>query len=140
MKIVIRVPTRKEILQRSLTVPVARDGTSWNKDCLGQFANMSGVYIHSSGSTILYVGKTTRGLYGTYGERLRRECQKKASADSRLYRLLLSQRSVRTAFYPTKEVEKMIQAKNLPRENRPLLLERALIAVYKPGGNRDSQG
>ena len=138
MKITIKVPTRAEIFQRTRTVPIARDGESLSKDCLEEFADQSGVYVHCSGNTILYVGKTTRGNYGTFGERLRRECQRKASGDSRLFRLLLNQRAVKTAFIPSVEIEKRIAAKNLSREDLALLLERALIAVYKPQSNRDS--
>jgi hypothetical protein len=138
VKITIKVPTRAEILQRTKTIPIARDGESWSKDCLAEFADQSGVYIHCSGNKILYVGKTTRGNYGTFGERLKRECQRKASGDSRLFRLLLIQRAVQTAFIPSEEIEKRIVTKKLSREDLALLFERALIAVYKPQGNRDS--
>lgn len=137
MRIAIRVPTKAEILQRAQAIPVSPDGESWSKDCLGEFAKRSGVYIHCAGNTILYVGKTTRGNYGTFGERVRRECQRKASGDSRLYRLLLNQRAVKTAFISSEEVEARVIAKGLCLEDMALLFERALIAVYKPNGNKE---
>jgi len=96
---------------------------------------MNGVYVHCSGKKVLYVGKTTRGNYGTFGERLSRELQKKASGDSSLYRLLCSQRKVTTAFIPLPEVEKRTIAKGLSKEDLAILFERALIAVFKPSGN-----
>ena len=139
MKIEINVRTKPEIIKKTRATPIARDGEPWSKECLGAFADMSGVYVHCAGNSILYIGKTTRGNYGTIGERLRRECQRKASGDSRLYRLLLSQRSIKTAFLTLKEVEKRIVAKGLSKEDAALLVERALIAVYKPSGNRDSK-
>lgn len=139
MKISIAVPSKGEILRRTQVTPVARDGESWTKDCLGEFANMSGVYVHCAGATVLYVGKTTTGNYGTFGERLRREFQRKAAGNSHLYRLLLNQSSVRTAFIPLEEVRVRIPTKALSDEDAALLFERALIAALRPSGNRDSK-
>ena len=135
MRIAIKVPTRNDILHRAQDTPVSRDGEPWSKECLGRFADMNGVYVHCSGKKVLYVGKTTRGNYGTFGERLSRELQKKASGNSSLYRLLCSQRKVTTAFIPLPEVEKRTIAKGLSKEDLAILFERALIAVFKPSGN-----
>ncbi|MCX7038068.1 MAG: hypothetical protein NT005_02885 [Spirochaetes bacterium] len=139
MKITIDVPTKAEILRWSKTTPVAGDEEPWSKDCLGKFANLSGVYIHCTGRTILYVGKTTRGSYGTFGERLRRECQKKASHNSPLYGLLRDQKLVKTAFIPVDDIEARITPKGISTEDLALLFERALIAANRPIGNRDSK-
>lgn len=139
MKITIDVPAKGEILRWSQPTPVAKNGEPWRKKYLGIFANLSGVYIHCTGQTILYVGKTTRGSYGTFGERLRRECQKKASSNSVLYGLLKEQTLVRTAFIHMDDIEARITPKGMPSEDLALLFERALIATYRPKGNRDSK-
>jgi hypothetical protein len=135
MKVLIKVPTKAEILERAQTIPVSHDGEPWKPDCLGRFADMSGVYVHCAGEKILYVGKTTRGNYSTFGGRLRREFQKKASANSSLYRLLSSQKRIKTAFLPIEEVQKKTIAKRLTKDDLVLVFERALVVVYKPIAN-----
>ena len=135
MKILIDVPSESEIRDRSQETFVAKDGDLWSKDSVGKFATLRGVYVHCAGDEILYVGKTTRGGYGTFGERLRRECQSKSAHDWRIYELLLDQKSVRTAFITLDEIESRICPRGLFVDDLLLLFQRALIAAYQPNGN-----
>ena len=46
-------------------MPIAHDGEPWSQECLGKYADLSGVYVHLSGKNVLYIGKTTRGNYAS---------------------------------------------------------------------------
>lgn len=81
MKITIRIPLKYDIVNGGFPVRVARKGETWHKDTLGDYADKKGVYIHHSNGRILYIGKTTTGQHGTFGERLRRQFHLTASAD-----------------------------------------------------------
>ena len=73
MQIIIDVPIKAQIITNGFVVTVDSGGSSWKKSQLGDYANRSGVYIHHSNGKILYIGKTTTGEFGHFGERLRRE-------------------------------------------------------------------
>jgi hypothetical protein len=84
MRISIEVAAKAQIVNVGFTVQVAAGGVRWSKSQLGDYADKSGVYILHTDGRILYVGKTTEGDYGTFGERLRRHFQEKASGNSLL--------------------------------------------------------
>jgi hypothetical protein len=75
MQLIINVPLRADIINGGFEVVVAGEGKSWSKSQLGAYADKSSIYLHHANGKILYVGKTTSGQWGTYGERLRREFQ-----------------------------------------------------------------
>src|SRR5260370_33314433 len=91
MQVKLQIPTKAQILGGGFEIHVAKAGESWSKAQLGVYADSKGIYIHHCKGRILYVGKTTGGDYGTFGERLRREFQESASSNSRLHQLLCSQ-------------------------------------------------
>jgi hypothetical protein len=138
MQIVISVPTKAQILAGGFTVACAGVDQEWNKSQLKDYANRKGLYVHHSNGCILYVGKTTEGRWGTFGERLRREFQEKASGNSRLHRLLRSQEMpVFSYCLDLDEVDKLVNPgpMHLRQERKALIVEQVLIGVYSPEGN-----
>lgn len=139
MQLVINVPSKPDILNGGFQVPVAAAGLSWSFQCLGDYAGRSGVYVHHAGGDILYVGKTTTGDWGNFGERLRREFQQTSASDSFLYRLLASQTEViRSYLLDLDQIDALINAGALAlnKVRKALLMEQVLIGVYEPRGNR----
>jgi hypothetical protein len=122
-----------------IELTVANDGDEWSKSQLGVYADKKGVYIHHSDGVILYIGQTTSGKWATFGERLRREFQKKASQNSPLYNLLLSQKKpIRTIFLVLDEIDKLVNcdSNELQPFRKALILEQVLIGMYSPEGNK----
>jgi hypothetical protein len=106
---------------------------------LGDYANKSGVYIFHSNGRIIYVGKTTEGDFGNFGERLRRHCQEKASSNSALYNLLLAEQTpVHAYLLDLQDIDMMIDQgpMTLPPTRKALIMEQVLIGIYEPPGNR----
>jgi hypothetical protein len=139
MELRIHVPTRAQIVNGGFPVSVAVGGASWSKSQLGAYADAKGVYIHHCNGKILYVGKTTEGDYGTFGERLRREFQTKASSDSALHRLLAAQREgIRTYLLDLEDLDMMVDPgpMELKRERKALIMEQVLIGLFRPEGNK----
>lgn len=139
MKIEIIIPIKSQILNGGVEISVARDEESWSKNQLGDYHDKKGVYIFHSNQKILYIGKTTDGDYGNFGERLRRHCQKKASANSTVYQLLLSQKTPMRAFLlDTDDLDMMIDngSISLTQERKALIMEQVLIGIYLPDGNK----
>ena len=139
MQITINIPPKSDIINGGVVLSVARNDESWSKLQLGQYADKSGVYIHHSNGEILYIGKTTTGSYGIFGERLRREFKNKASKNPDLYQLLARQTNeVRTYFLEIEEIDRLVSAEQaqIPVVNKALILEQALIGVYNPEGNK----
>jgi hypothetical protein len=139
MEIQIKVPTLDEIFKRGIPLPVVTEG--WYRDCLGDYAYKSGVYIHHAQQSILYVGQTTKGGdWGNFAERLRRECHLKASQNSPLYQLLFQNvEYAKTTLYPFDEIELMFSGsikEKMSIERMALILEQFMIAVYNPIGNK----
>ena len=113
---------------------------SWLKSQLGHYADQSGVYILHSAGAILYVGKTTKGKWGTFGERLRREFQQSAAQNNKLHQLLAAQKSpIRAYLMDLEDISMMIDTAslNLSPERKALVLEQVLIGIYQPPGNID---
>jgi hypothetical protein len=139
MVITINIPTRAQILSGGFEVAVAPSGHKWLKGQLGDYADKRGVYIHHANGRILYVGKTTTGDYGTFGERLRREFQEAASSSSSLHRLLVSQSTpIRSYLLDLTDLDMMVDQgpMMLPPERKALIMEQVLIGIYEPEGNR----
>ncbi len=139
MQITINIPMKSDIVNGGVVVSVARKDDSWLKSQLGQYTDKSGVYIHHSNGEILYIGKTTTGSHGIFGERLRREFKNKASKNLDLYQLLARQTNeIRTYFLEIEEIDKLVSAEQtqVPVVRKALIMEQALIGVYDPVGNK----
>ncbi len=118
---------------------VAGDDESWNKGILGSYSHRSGVYVHHAGGSILYVGQTTTGEWGTFGERLRREFQKPSSRNSFLFQLLSAQKApIRSYLLDVYEIDKIFSPVSLQLSSvrKALILEQVLIGLHEPEGNR----
>ena len=130
---------KSDIVNGGVVVSVARNDEPWSISQLGQHAHKSGVYIHHSNGEILYIGKTTKGDYGNFGERLRREFQKKASKDSPLYQLLARQENtIKTYCIEIEAIDGLVRSEQMqiPVVRKALIMEQALIGVYNPEGNK----
>lgn len=139
MQIRVNVPTKAQIISGGFVVGAAPAGESWSSTQLGAYASQRGVYIHHCNGRVLYVGKTTTGDYGTFGERLRREFQEKASGNSHLHRLLCSQTSqIRTYCLDLQDLDMMVDPgpMQLDPARKALIMEQVLIGLFEPEGNR----
>jgi hypothetical protein len=139
MQVKLQIPTRAHILSGGFVVHVAKAGQAWSKAQLGAYADLSGVYIHHCNGEILYVGKTTGGDFGTFGERLRREFQELASGNSALHQLLCSQAGeIRTYCLDLQDLDMMVDQgpMKLDEKRKALIMEQVLIGIYKPRGNK----
>jgi len=139
MRITINIPIKADIVGGGFKVRVAPKGESWEKGQLGDYADRKGVYIHHSNGRILYIGKTTTGQWGTFGERLRREFQETSSGNSPLHQLLAAQAEpVHTYMLDLQDVDMMVAPGpiTLLPKRKALIMEQALIGIYEPEGNR----
>jgi hypothetical protein len=139
MEVIINIPLEDEILSGGIQIKLALEGEAWSRTQLGNNANSKGVYIHHSNKKILYVGKTTVGDYGNFGERFRREFQRKASQSSSLYYLLASQSTpILTYLLLLDDIGRRVTGTiPLSLQRKALLMESVLIGFYQPVGNRD---
>lgn len=140
MRVTINIPIKADIINGGFNVTVADVSESWSKEQLGDYAGKSGVYIHHSNGRILYIGKTTKGEYGNFGERLRREFQLKAAANSRLFQLLSSQKKpIKTFCLDLDDIDMMVDPgpMNLSEKRKALIMEQVLIGIFQPEGNLD---
>ena len=140
MQLTVNIPTRAQIVNGGFRLTIAKSGTKWNKAQLGHYADKKGVYILHSNGEILYVGKATKGTFGTFSERLRRQCQEKPSGNSALFQALCncSQGSVRAYLLDLEDLDMMVDPgpMKLPPERKALMLEQLLIGLYLPPHNR----
>jgi hypothetical protein len=139
MQITISIPIKADITGGGSEVNVSAEGESWQKGQLGDYADRRGVYIHHSNGKILYVGKTTVGKWGTFGERLRREFQATSSSFSDLHRLLAKQDAPIYAYLlDLGDIDMMVDSGpiSLSPERKALLMEQVLIGIYEPEGNK----
>ena len=139
MEIRLQIPTKAQMVNSGFSVSVAVNGATWLKGQLGAYADSRGVYVHHCGGKILYVGKTTTGAYGTFGERFRREFQTKAAGNSDLHQLLCAQTAeVRTYLFDLDDIDMMVDPgpMKLSRERKALIMEQVLIGLYQPEGNK----
>jgi len=84
MKIEIKIPPREMILSGGKVVCLATRGKSWSERQLGDYAKDTGVYVIHHAGSVKYVGKTNRPSM-SFGMRLRREFQEKASQRRHIY-------------------------------------------------------
>lgn len=139
MHLTISIPTRAQIINGGFVVNFAADGESWSKSQLGEYSDRSGVYIFHSHGRIIYIGKTTEGEYGNFGERLSTHCQEKASRNSDLYQTLLAETNpVRAYLLDLMGLDMMIDQGpiTLSSTRKALIMEQALIGIYEPPNNR----
>jgi hypothetical protein len=140
LEIKIKIPLKADIVFQGFVVSVSSAaGTTWKKDQLGDYAKESGVYVHHCNGKILYVGKTTNGKWGTFGERLRREFQRKASANSNVFQLLQKQtQPVKTVMFDLNDIDMMVDSGStqLSKTRKALIFEQVLIGVFDPEGNK----
>jgi hypothetical protein len=112
-------------------------GEGFTADKLGYFAEKRGVYIHHCDGMILYVGKTTEGNFNFF-KRLYRQFVQGPANNSRLFQLLAQQtKPVYTYFLELIDVDMMVNlgSMSLNPEDKALIMELALIGIYKPVGN-----
>lgn len=124
MEIKVKIPIKADIVYQGFVVATS-SGTTWSKTQLGDYGDKSGVYIHHCDGKILYVGKTTSGKWGTFAERLRREFQEKASGNSDLFKLLLSQtNAIRTFMLDLDDIDMMVDGGSiqLTKERKALII------------------
>lgn len=139
MEVKLSIPTKAQILSGGFVVSVSTTGQEWSKSQLGEYAQLKGVYVHHCDGRILYVGKATEGAYGTFGERLRREFQTKASGDSELHQLLAQQKKeIRAYCLDLNDLDMMVDPgpMHLAPERKALIMEQVLIGIYRPVGNK----
>jgi hypothetical protein len=139
MQLTISIPTRAQIINGGFETSIAVDGESWSKSQLGDYADKSGVYVFHANGRIIYIGKTTEGEYGNFGERLRRHCQEKASRNSDLYKTLLAETSIiRVYLLDLMDIDMMIDQGpiTLSQTRKALIMEQALIGIYEPPNNK----
>lgn len=140
MQLAINIPTRADIVHSTkFEMQVVRSGSGggFTEDRLGYFNDKRGVYIHHCDGMILYVGKTTEGNFNFY-KRLYRQFVQGPAGNSRLYQLLAQQtKPVYTYFLELKDVDMMVNSgsMSLSPEDKALIMELALIGIYKPIGN-----
>jgi hypothetical protein len=143
MEIKISIPLKAEILDSQIEIPVSKKrGEPWSRLVLGDFSCKKGVYVHNSNDKILYVGNTTRGTYGTFGERLRREFQYTSSSNSDLHQLLANQKKpIFSSFFDLDNIDIRIIMKDAgsltpSKEAKALIFEQVLIGIFSPIGNK----
>ncbi len=140
MQLTANILTRAQIINGGFELTIAKAGTEWNKSQLGDYADKSGVYILHSNGQILYIGKATKGKFGTFAERLRRQCQEKAAGNSPLFQALCQCAPARVRAYllDLEDVDMMIDPgpMKLSAPRKALMMEQLLIGLYLPPHNR----
>ena len=135
-KMNIFLPEKKELLNNSIAVAVAPEGTSWFQNCLGELASEKGVYVIHHRDDIKYIGKTN-GKSMSFGMRLRRHFQEKAAGRNHTYQklsVLPTPPGIMVKMIPLKEIKKYIQH-DIAQVNKLDLIplfEAALIVSLKP--------
>lgn len=138
MRLTITIPTKADIVSGGFEIKIAHKGESWQKSQLGDHQNRKGVYIHHCNGKLIYIGKATSGKFGTFGERLRRECHETAASASPLFQLLKDQNHpVRTYFLDLVDLDMMVDPgpMTLAPERKALIMEQVLIGIFGPEGN-----
>jgi excinuclease UvrABC nuclease subunit len=135
----IDLPSKEELISGGIVIPLAPKGDSWSKKSLGVFSKKSGVYIHYCDREIIYVGQTTSGRRGTFGDRMRREFHETSASNDYLHRFIKEHvECVKTRFLDLDEIDKIVIAESitLTPQRKALILEQILIGQYEPKGNR----
>ena len=135
----IDLPSKEELISGGIVIPLAPKGDSWSKKSLGDFRKKSGVYIHYCDGEIIYVGQTTSGKRGTFGDRMRREFHETSASNDYLHRFIKEHVDcVKTRFLDLDEIDKIVitESITLTPQRKALILEQILIGQYEPKGNR----
>jgi excinuclease UvrABC nuclease subunit len=135
----VNLPSKEQLISGGIVIPLAPKGESWSKKSLQGFSKKSGVYIHYCDSEIIYVGQTTSGKRGTFGDRMRREFHETSASNDYLHRFIKEHVDcVKTRFLDLDEIDKIVitDTITLAPQRKALILEQILIGQYEPKGNR----
>jgi hypothetical protein len=135
----INLPTKEELLSKGIVIPLASKGEGWSKKSIGEFSKKSGVYVHYCDDEIVYIGQTTMGRRGNFGDRMRREFHETTASNDYLHRFIKEHvNCVRTRFLDLQEIDKIVDSGEieLTPQRKALILEQILIGQYRPKGNR----
>ncbi len=138
MRLRIELPNEAQVTASGFIVPVAARGMTWSSSCLQDYARRSGVYVLHSAGEVLYVGKTTDGDFGNFGERLRRHFHGPSASDGRTHRLLAAQATpIRAYLLDLDAIDAIVIVEDgmLTRERKALVMEQVLIGLLTPRGN-----
>ena len=136
MRLTIDIPAPQELISVACSVPVASKGLKWSASCLGPNAKETGVYVIHHAGVIKYVGKTN-GPTMSYGIRLRREFQEKASGGKHIYPKLVSLKvppDIMVSVFSTKAIGSLVNAEGvaLSTWGKVEIFEAVLTHVYDP--------
>jgi len=105
----IDLPSKEQLISGGIVIPLAPKGDSWSKKSLQGFSKKSGVYIHYCDDEIIYVGQTTSGKRGTFGDRMRREFHETSASNDYLHRFIKEHVDcVKTRFLDLDEIDKTL--------------------------------
>lgn len=114
----------------------ARGQPAWKTD-FGDYTGKSGGYIFHAGGKLLYVGETTDGNWGNFGDRLYRHLSQAAANDSRINELLRQQtEAVKVYLLDLEDISMMIDSGSIALDDisKALIMEQILIGVFPPEG------
>jgi len=135
----INLPAREELITGGIIIPLAMKGEGWSKKSVGEFSKRSGVYVHYCDDEIIYIGQTTSGKRGTFGDRMRREFHETSASNDYLHRFIKEHVDcVKTRFLDLEEIDKIVDSGEieLTPQRKALILEQILIGQHRPKGNR----
>jgi hypothetical protein len=138
MKIEAEIPTRASIINGGFACKATAKGEKAGKPDLGDYANKKGVYVFHADGKLLYIGKTTDGDFGNFGDRLYRHLSESASVNSRVHKLLRTQTApIKVYLLDLRDIDMMINpgAIKLDDISKALIMEQILIGVLRPIGN-----
>ena len=147
MKVLFTLPTKKEIILngRELKYKIGSED-KWTDSVLGKLSHKGGVYVFHTSKDILYVGKTFKeGSWGNFKERIRRHCQKKASRNSDVYKILKENsksKKIFIFFLTSNDIKKITKFFDTSMSDNGLVLtcEQILIDILNPKYERNKIG
>ncbi len=138
MKIEAEIPTKASIINGGFPCTATAKGVKAGKPDLGDYADKKGVYIFHADGKLLYIGKTTEGDFGNFGDRLYRHLSETASVNSRVHQLLRAQtKQIKVYLLDLKDLDMMINPGSITLDDvsKALIMEQILIGVFRPAGN-----
>ena len=139
MEVSVKIPSVEDLLGHGLRLAAVKKDCKWDASSLSEKGTSSGIYLHHNGAELLYVGKATAGRHGVFLERLRREFQEGASGNSDLFKLLFHEgNKIRTVLLDYESIKQIVivEGVTISDSQRALILERVLIAAFRPKGNK----
>jgi hypothetical protein len=138
MRLQADIPTKAQLINGGFECKTAAKGQPGAMPDLGEYSDKKGVYIFHSAGKLLYVGKTTDGVYGNFRDRLYRHVSESASNSSRIYKLLSEQKApIKVYLLDLEDINMMIDPGSVTLDdvNKALIMEQILIGVFSPTGN-----